>query len=399
VHYLKLNLIIGIITLVVNILCHDAFGYGLTYTPHISIESDYNDNIFFSEKKTVNDLVSVVNGGTDIDLSTERDDLTLIDNLSNISYLKNHELDENDFSVRANESHMLLERASIITNAGYIKDSNPDRDLESTGFIYSNGIRKTTNFSMKGAFSLTELLSTDLTGSYMSQKFNSNQFVDSTSQNFDMGYSYDAGSIVHDTTLRLDLLYEQDRYHDSPLHEDEIFECFAGASHQITELLNLSFNLGTNRTISSYSIPILWIKLNEKYRSQGIIGQLSLEYKTEYLDSTLGLSRNTDSVSGESYLTERTMATLDTSLTISRTIKAYLSAQYIINKELVNKASQGNINQWTINLLPGFRIELSDDLFLSLSYIFSQVRDESNSIDYRRNLSTLNIEYRHSFFN
>ncbi len=389
----------GIIALAVNVLSHEAFGYGLMYTPQISLEENYNDNIFFTPNKPVSDLVNVVNGGTAIDLSTERDELTFNGNLTNTTYLKNHEQDDTDFSVRANESHMLSERLNIVTNAGYIKDSSPDRDLESTGLILGTSVRKTTNYSLKGMYSLSELLSTDITYGYENQRFNTDQFVDSSSQNIDMGYTIDAGSIVNETSLRLDLLYERDKYLNSLLQKADTYEWRAGASHQMTELMYFSFYVGTSQTISSYLIPILWFELEEKNHSRGIIGQLTLGYKTEYTDSTVSLSRNIASVSGEAYLSERTMAMIDSSLTISRTVKASLSAQYIINKEPGNNASQENIDQLTMNLSPGLRIELSDDFFLSLSHIYSQLRDQGNSITYRRNLSTLNIEYRHSFFN
>jgi hypothetical protein len=130
-----------------------------------------------------------------------------------------------------------------------------------------------------------------------------------------------------------------------------------------------------------------------------MIGQASLGYKTEYTDTTVSISRNIDNVSGEPHLSDRSTAMMDTSLSMSRTVQAMLSAQYILNRENAGTGSLGNTRQLTVNISPGFRIELSDDFFLSISHTYTRLSDQSNDAITRRSLFALRIEYRHSFFN
>lgn len=388
-----------VLALTMIIPLHDTFGYDLTYTPQISLDVNYHDNIFFTAEKPTSDTLSIVSGGTSLNLSSERDDFSFNGIVKNTSYLRNHELDDTDFFITAKASHMISERTGIESDIGLKKDSSPDRDLESTGLALGTSVRNTLNYSFKETYSLSELMNTDITYGFESQKFDSNQFTDSTSQNGDLGYTIDAGSMLPDTSFRLDLLYERDKYLDSLLEKAENYEWRAGASHQMTELLNFSFYLGTRQTSSTYLVPTWFEVFEEQSHSRGMIGQAALVYKTEYTDSTVSLSRNIDSVSGESRLSERTMATIDSSLSISRTVQTTFSAQYIMNKENEDNVSQENIRQRTVNFSPGLRIELSDDFFLSLSHVYTQLRDRNNDAITRRNLSTLRIEYRHSFFN
>jgi hypothetical protein len=407
VHHSKSIFIAGVLVLAAITCPAGAFGYNFSFTPLIGLEERYNDNIFFSEKNPTGDTATSVKGGTTFELSTERSRLSLNGNVKSTSYRENHEISDTDFLLDARVSSMLTERTGLEVDGGYRRDSNPDRDLERTGLILGTYRRGTLDYSLSGSHSFSELITADITYAFESQKLDTNKYTDSAARSVDLGITLDAGRVFSETKLRGDLLYTRYTYPGSLFEKTDNYEFRLGASRQMTELLNLSFSLGARHTASTfqaweivYEPPFYYYELDrQKSRSSGMVGQISLGYRTEYVNTVASISRDIENVSGESSVSERTTARTDTTFSLSRTVQAGLSVQYILNKANETSLSQVSLHQQTIYLRPSLSVELSDDFILSLSHQYTQVRDHENDALTRSNLSTLRLEYRHSFFN
>ena len=124
-------------------------------TPSIVVREEYNDNILFATRGAQRDFITVAAPALTLSNRSETTDLNLRAALANYHYARYSFLNAVDPTLQGRIRHRLTPRLAMSANAGYIRDSSPDRELETTGLVLNSVKRE----RFQGGFSSEYLLS------------------------------------------------------------------------------------------------------------------------------------------------------------------------------------------------------------------------------------------------
>ena len=111
-------------------------------TPSVNLKGQYNDNIFFDRRDEKSDYLAVITPGLEFMDKTERLDARLSAALPIYTYADYDELNSIDQNLKGSLRYLLTTRLSTSLNAGYIKDSQPDREITETGLVLGSVTRR-----------------------------------------------------------------------------------------------------------------------------------------------------------------------------------------------------------------------------------------------------------------
>ncbi len=249
---------------------------------------------------------------------TERLDLNLKARIDDIRYRDLRDLNDTDQFYTGRASYILTERLMIGASGGYSRDSQPDRDIETTGLVLSSGRRESHNY---GGFMTWRLH--DLTTASVSYRRDAQRYDETLgssdwwSQGVTLDVVHDLDKWVRSTKWRMNFGYYH--YHFTGNAIDN-YTATAGFSHDFSEKWSLLVDAGGRytrsglETLSATLLPNGAIGVYTQESSNqgwGVVGQVVLAYKDEYTTSNVTARKDIMPASGYNGAADRTSVTFE----------------------------------------------------------------------------------------
>jgi hypothetical protein len=356
-------------------------GDELKLIPQISIRNRYNDNIFYDagHADRISDFSAVISPGIRLTERTETLDAFLRSRLERIEYAEEEDLNAtdqyHDGRIRCRLSEML--RASA--EAGYTRDSQVDRDIETTGLALGTSTRKRSHYAGSVDMAFSEKASALLSYSYDEDRFRDPEFTDSTTQSAELTCGYNLDAVLRQTTARLTAGYALFEY---PYEDSTNLSLMAGMLTRVSETVELSLDAGGRHTRSTYDYPGI---VTDSDTARGGLGRVMASYRGEVMQASLSAYHDIRAISGEPGTVKRTSVRYDIRRRFTYELSADFNAEYFLNRQDSTELSSG-IDEKTLRFQPRVTYAYTPDLRLEASYRYARIRDDEEDQVKRQNL-------------
>jgi predicted porin len=389
-------IIIVIVTLFTNL--PKSSGNEIQLTASLALQAEYDDNIFFNDTDTdeLEDYISTISPQLKYTQDNPRLNMELAGQIDSINYADNDELNDIDQNIGTVIRYRLIPRMSISGAFDYVKDSRPDRDIETTGLLLNSSIRYSRFFTFTESYDHSENTVSSLTYNFEDQDFEDPELVDFDTHVARLAISHNIHRFLPMTRARFNLDFIRYEYPELIVN---YYSTTLGASHEITDLYTLLVDFGTNRTRNktendtSPTLPI-----DEGERETGFTGQFSLSYRGELIKSLLSFSHDLSAASGRSAITERTSFIFDISRRFTSELRGSFKVRYYLNQAEQGALATEDIDTRTLSIIPGIRYEITNNIFFEVFYTYSKIEDRQDDAGAKRNLFFMRLIGHYPFF-
>ncbi len=384
----------------------------LKIIPSIGLMESYNDNIYLTPDYHVKGWITTATPGLLLSGRTEKLDVGLSargkfdyymgidDSALPASYIyksgepivKNTSLNSVSQYYNAVVGYTFTPRFRLMANAGWTRDYQPDREMKETGLVMGNYRRDRINAGLTGTWNITEKLTMGAGYSFAQDYYNIDEMSDMTihSANLFLYYAFTPrlkGRLHGGYSHYYFLLTEQDT---------NMVWGTVGFEYQYHELWKITVDGGTRFAQSKYEgyddSTSSYIKV--KSNDWGGIFRTALEYNDEKNRLVLGF--NYDIAPASSSMgngpVQRLVFTATAQRRIIYELSAMLSGGYYINRAAAKQFGTTEINVDTYQISPGLRYEFKrDDIYVDLTYDFTNIHDRCLETYARRNLVMLRL--------
>ncbi len=376
------------------------------------MRQEYNDNIFFTSSDEVHDAVTTVSPGLELAGRTERLDARLFGGLEKRWYSDNSELEQTDYEVFGNVRYRLSPRLSVAGDIGYLEDSRPDRDIETTGILLGIEERRRFSASGSGEYELTELMRTTFSYSFYDTDWENPSLNDSVAHSVNLGLVRSLESWFPNTWGRFNAGYSHYEYsaeqsftgtvlipfppfppipttQDTSISQDtttDYYSLTVGVQHRLSETYSLLFDAGAGyvnteeNTVRTDAFPFFpgfdqTLSADRTTDTWSGIGTLELSYQGERTDMAVRARHDIGSPSGDVGATARTSFAMDVRRRFTYELHGNLALSYFINKADREELLERDTDQQTFNVTPRLRYDIGPDLYLEALYRYSWQED------------------------
>lgn len=345
--------------------------------PHLTLRAEYNDNIFFSSSQEENDWLSTISPGILVSDQTERLESEVYGRLDLLYYRDQRDLDSVDGEAFGRLNYRVSPRAGVSTRAGYAKTSRPDRDILETGLVQSAESRDRYQFDFEGSYRLTEILDGSLRYEFSQLDYRDEVSTDSTLHSVQFGLIWDADRRLPNTDTRFYLRYANGRYDTSRV---DSFSAILGAEWDYSEIWSVAADAGIRYTQTEFDV----LKIDsagffideETSDLWSGIGVLALIYNGAYTRWNLSARNDVRNAPGRGGTTLRTELTGSLQHRFGEKVSGTFRAGYYINQTEEGLVAVEEVDERTLRVRPGIRIEAATDLFLEFAYQYTRVEDD-----------------------
>ena len=360
-------------------------------TPSLIIQQAYNDNVYFTTANRKGDWTSTISPGLEFTDKTERLDASLSARFNGIYYVDQHDLNAVDQFYRGTLRYSLSEKLTVGAEAGFIRDSQATREIDTTGIIFPMAvIRERQNYGFTGDWHINETTTTGISYNYGKDRYDQANFTDLESQTVGLNFIKYFDERIQG---RINLGYANYSLGASLVTIDN-YNSTIGFSRDFSNIWSVLIDVGAVYTHSSFNV-LAPERTNEEW---GPMGQLTIACKYEKTNGSLTLTRSVTPVSGVTGAANRTSLGLNVNHRFTYEFSGYLTATYFINKSDPGEFSTTGIDQNTIQVSLGPRYNFNKDIFLTASYTYSRVDYGQTSTYADQHLAMLTLNIQHTFF-
>ena len=371
-------------------------------TPSITVREDYNDNILFATQDAQRDFITVATPALTLSNRSETTDLNLRAALADYHYARYSSLNAVDPTLQGSIRRRLTPRLAMSANAGYLRDSNPDRELEETGLVLNSVKRERYQGGFSSEYLLSEKTTAALSYNFGRDRYDSDIYADIESHGIQLSAVHDLDARFSRTKGRMNLGYDLYRYSSGVLVNN--FSATVGFIRNMTETVSLLLDAGGRYTVTDLDLyqnvapppflPVL-VKEEETNRGWGWVWQTTLAYRGEKGTANLSFGNNVFPASGLTGNTERMSLAADMRYRLTYEWSVAVSGAYYKNKSDQSQFSTVEINEQTWLLSPSMRYEFTKDLYLDASYSFNQVEYRQSDTNAARNIVMLKLTWQY----
>lgn len=364
-----------------------AFANGFDIIPSITVKEEYNDNIFVTQSGEIDDYITTLSPGIELEQRTARLNLHLSGRIDGLIYTDNHDLNHIDQDYWGRVRYQLTPRMRGGFESGYLIDSRPDRDIQTTGLVLGTDIRHRLRFRAFGDYSLTEKTAAAISYAYNKEEFDEAALNDFFSHTADIGFTLNLETLWRSTLGRMNFGYAIADYTSSKVDN---YSATLGIERRLSEFYRFIFDIGPRFTRSVFDDPA--VATNEVW---GVRGQISLTYSGEFTAIRLNFSHDVQPASGRTGATERTGLSTNISRRFSDKFSGDLSAGYYLNKSDQQEFALSNIDENSFSIQPLLRYEFTRDMALEADYAYTIINDETANAERQQNLIFIRFEWRY----
>jgi hypothetical protein len=375
--------------------------------PFITQEVRYNDNILFNSLSQTHDFISYTRGGIRLLDKTERFDLDVSALGAQSFYKDNTSLNSTDVITYGSARYILTPKFSLSGRGNYTRDSQPDREVETTGLVLTGIRREHYTFGASSDYQLTEKTLASLGYDHMADHYAGAGTVNSrsnvTSDAASLSFQHDLSKLIPATTGLFSVGYSNYSLTGVDVNN---YEGTAGLKYALHENWSLQVAAGPRYTESSVTATVLtpvpfgpltlFVPVEQKTNESGWggVGQAILDYRGEKNRANLTAARDIAPASGFNGTVERTSFIFSGSRRFTYEFRGIVTASYFINKSS-SGLSATPINFVTYNISPGIRYDFNKDMYLEGSYTFTRVEDRQAETRADRNLFLVRFFLQH----
>jgi hypothetical protein len=365
------------------------YGGELKFIPKLEFRESYNDNIYLysSDIPAMTDLYTTITPEVKFSDRTERLDTFIKGSLNIIRYRVENELDATDQDFIGSLRYRLNERWGMSAEARYTRDSQIDRDIETSGLVLGTAQREHQHYAIQSIYSLTEKTSSNINLAYDKYIFNDPDFVDSQAQEAVIGLTYDLSSILTSSSARINLGVNTYDYTEINVNS---YSGLAGISTQLSEAFSISLDAGYQYTLSTFQ-PEDLTSNEETQVIHSTIGQVALTYRGETSEARLSAYNYVEPISGTAGTTMRSSVRLDLNQRITYKFRAGLSMEYFMNMADQGQQATTNIDEGTWRVQPNLRYDITNDLACEVTYRYVLLNYHGSELDSQQNMVYLRV--------
>jgi len=366
-------------------------GAEIKFIPQVSITDRYNDNIFHDSRSqdTVHDIIAVIAPSLRLTARTERLDSFLQSVLQRNEYYEQHDLEATDQYHSGRIRYLLAQRVAISVDAKYVRDSQIDRDVETTGLLLGASTRERTHYGGMVDTALMEKTSMNVSYNYDKDTFDDPEYSDSTIQGISLVLNHDLDALLSETSVRLTPSYS---LYDYTYFESTSYSLTVGLTRRLTELIEFSADLGSH---VSRDRNILFGLFEEREKNRGMVGQVAFSYRGETTTSSISYYQDYRSISGEVGLARYSSARFDINRRFTYECTGGLTAEYTVNKQEERSLVSSGIDETSIWIRPVIAYNHSEDLRVEAYYRLFRIRDNDEHSWSTQNVISLNVTWRY----
>jgi hypothetical protein len=371
-------------------------------TPSVALRQEYNDNLFFDSKDEEDDFITRIKPGLELLERTERLDLRLAGFLTPVLYWDKDDLNAVDQEYSGRAGYKLTPLLTLGAQAAVRVDHQPDRDILTTGLAYGDNRRLQQTYGGSLGYAFSERTSASLAYTYNREDWggsNDEDLEDYDSHGATLGLSREFGSAPGVTVGVLNFGWATYDYESS---ETDYYFGTAGVKHRLSEIFNLTADIGARYTDSSFDVErlalvppgVLRVVTREESDSGlGGIGHLAVEYAGERARASLGASHDINAASGSRGVVQRTGLTANGGYLLTEKLRFGLTASAFRNKSDDEEFSSSEVDEYAYNLRPSLRWEILRDVTLEAGYTFTYLDDRAEDANSVRNVGYLQVAY------
>jgi predicted porin len=380
------------------------WGNEFRVVPSISVKEEYNDNIFFTANDINRDFVTTISPSLEMVNNTEKLETNLLARLDRFDYADNREISATDQMYNGKFRYHATPLFNISAEAGYVRDSQPGRDIQTSGIILSTVPRNRYNASLSADYQFSEKTAMGMSYAFGRDDYGSMRYVDDVSHNVNAGLVHDLGQYFQRVKGRVNLGYSNYVFSDSRI--DSVMGT-VGFSRDFSEAGSILIDGGIRHTWSEISTYQLWpvflppffyyerVKVKQNNDGWGWVGNVSMNYKGELGNASLTYNRDVTPASGLNGAVERNAFMLSTRYRMTYEFSILFSAGYYTNKSDAGQFSTQVIDERTIRVNPGVRYEFSKNIAVESSYDYTAVDYLESNTSANRNLLSIRLYIQH----
>ena len=357
-------------------------------TPSAEVREEYNSNVFMASRDRLTSFVTHLAPGVEVARRNERLDAALSGRLDWIQYAGHRGLDSLDQFYQGRARYGLTPLLNVSAGAGYSRDSQPDRDLRTTGLVDLGGdriiARSHQAYSLAGDAALTEKTSGSLSWSFNKDLYADPRLIGTYAHGVQLGVNHDLQQLLENTRAKANVGYT--------------------GTHSVgANVENYTATIGLDRAFKetwSVNGDIGWRFTRAQGNSQGWIGRVTFVRRGETDSEQLSFVRELSTASGRASTTLRNAVTMMLTREFTDRISGNIYAGFYRNMADRNHSAAPPLNETTVEVNPGVACMLSKDLSLGASYSYARVKSDqpSTSVTAHRNTFFVRIIAQHKLF-
>lgn len=375
------------------------------FVPFVSVRQEYSDNINFSSIEE-EDFITTAAAGADYIVDTEQVYSRLNGRIWHLFYQDNDQLDTTNGSVSFRWDYQYSERSGIGVDADYRKDSQRDRDTDTTGLVLS-GDRKKADAAVSASHMFSEITRGEITvsGGFTDREETSDE-EENKNAGVSMVFTKNLSERFKNTTGLFNLSYV---HYESDLETtypgtttaiyfrdftSDIIQAYTGFSKDITELYSFYMQAGVSWTDTTEGQRTLLRTggatisdtraADQDSSTFGGVFLSGLNYDGLYYDVSLSLSHDVRGSTGTNGVVERSAVSFSLDRKVSDSFFITFDASCYLNKN--ERETLSDLEELTINIQPGLRYRFMDSFTLTCGYRYTSNEDRLNNTTNERNL-------------
>ena len=385
-----------------------AVGDEIRIVPLITVKEAYNDNVFFLTSNKVQDFITTLSPGLNLERNTERLKAMFSGRLDNRFYGDNTDLNATDQFYSGSVSYAFTPRLRMGAKAGYLQDSSPDRNIVTTGQVLNASRRDRQNYGVSGDYVFSEKTMATLSGDYYEDRYaqtlNSINNVNASTGN--LMVIHDISAILPETKARFGLGYANYRFPNASSTVDN-YSGTIGLGRQFSEVWQVAVDVGPRYTNSQFEVTELQfvppffiqpVTVSEETSAWGAMGNAVLSYKGEKTSLDFTLNQDIQPSSSGGGATNRTGLSVGMRRKFTQELSGVLTTGYFLNKSDQSQYSRVAIDEKTLYVAPGIRYDITRDMAVDLTYNYTQVDYQQNNSTADRNLVWVRFSLQYPLF-
>ena len=369
------------------VLCGAVWGDEFRLTPSITLKEKYNDNVFYTTDNRKSDWITIVSPGLELIEKTEKIDAALSARLDGLYYKDENDLRSVDQFYKGRLHYMLTRYFGVGMEAGYLRDSQPDRELEATGLGLTTVKRDRQNYGLSGDWVISDKTLAMVSYKYAKDHYNSDSYLDLESHSVGINLQYAINASLKGF---LNMGFDNFRVPGTTV---DSYTGTVGLSRDFSELWNIAIAAGPLFSRTRYTTYLL---TEDTRDSWGWVGQASVGYKGEKASGNFAIARSLSAASGRTGAVNRTSLNLDCSYRLFYELRAVVSAYYFLNKSGAGEYSSQAIDEKTVQVSPGLRYEFNRDMSLEGNYIYTRTNYRVTDTSADRHMVMISFNLKHA---
>ena len=348
----------------------------------ISVREKYSDNIFLSRLEKTEDFSTTMIPSLQWKRDSKRMNTLLSATLESIFYNQNDVLNQTDQFYNGSLQYLMTDRLTTSFDAAFTRDSRWDRDLETTGLVLTNVVRKRQSYQFNEKYLLSEKNIVYLDYSFSQDVFEKGTYDDFRSQQ--LGFQF-SRALTPDTNMQIQLGYA---HYDYPLVDVDNYSLTLGAGSRLSETVTGSVNIGGRYTKSAFTLfrmvfdPELFQIRQESFVMEnddtGIVGEIEVACSGEFTNYRLSFQHDIQAGSGRSGTSQKTGVILEMGHRFTENLSGSLNSGFYLNRANESESSTGKIDERSLWAETQFRYRIGDHFILNAAYRYTRVNDNLN---------------------